>query len=47
MNGLLAGVNTVFWNGEDYRGQPTTAGLYFVRVSSETMSNSIKIMVLK
>ncbi len=44
---VLAGVNTVFWNGEDYRGQPTTAGLYFVRVSSETMVNSIKIMVLK
>ena len=43
----LGGVNTVFWNGEDYRGQPTTTGLYFVRVSSETMSNSIKIMVLK
>jgi len=43
----LAGVNTIFWDGEDDRGQPTTTGLYFVRVSSETLSNSIKIMVLR
>jgi endoglucanase len=43
----LAGVNTVYWNGADNGGQPMRAGLYFVCVSSETLSNSSKIMVLR
>lgn len=43
----VAGMNTVYWNGDDSRGQPMTTGIYIVRVSSKTLSNSSKIMVLK
>ena len=43
----LAGTNTVHWNGRDIHGQSAVAGLYFIRISSETTTNSSKIMVIK
>ncbi len=42
-----AGVNTISWNGKDDSGKAAVAGLYFVRISSETMTNSTKIIVLE
>ena len=47
MNGLAAGINTIHWNGKDDSGKAAVAGLYFVRISSETMTNSTKIIVLE
>jgi endoglucanase len=43
----LAGVNTIYWNGEDGRGQAAIAGLYFVLISSEAMTGWSKIVVSK
>jgi endoglucanase len=42
-----SGINTIYWNGKDDRGKAAVAGLYFVRIYSETMTNSTKIIVLK
>ena len=42
-----AGINTIYWNGKDDSGKGAVAGLYFVRISSETMTNSVKIIVLE
>ena len=42
-----AGINTIYWNGKDDSGKAAVAGLYFVRICSETMTNSTKIIVLE
>ena len=42
-----AGINTIHWNGKDDSGKAAVAGLYFVRICSETMTNSTKIIVLE
>ena len=41
------GINTVFWNGENDFGQTLSTGIYFCRLKSKNIDNSIKLLYVK
>lgn len=43
---LQAGQYSYIWNGQDQKGQPVSAGLYFAKIGSDTYSHTIKMLYL-
>ena len=44
---LDAGYHSTMWNGQDYRGLPVTAGIYFVQLQSSDFIKTQKMIFLK
>ncbi|MCP4995512.1 MAG: T9SS type A sorting domain-containing protein, partial [Gammaproteobacteria bacterium] len=48
VNGPLeAGLNTFTWDGQDHSGRMSAAGIYLARISGESGSDSVKIVLAK
>ena len=41
------GLNTILWNGENDFGHDLSTGVYFCRLKSENIDNSIKLLYVK
>ena len=46
-NNFGNGINTLFWNGENDLGQTLSTGIYFCRLKSKNIDNSIKLLYVK
>lgn len=44
---LQPGAHQLYWDGRDHSGKPCGSGIYLVRLSSDTMSQSAKLMLIK
>ena len=41
------GINTVFWDGKNNFGRDLSTGVYFCRLKSKNIDNSIKLLYVK